>query len=157
MSEESRNFETQSVDAIAASSIHPSVRPRPLIAPERDLRQFSRGGFGCSFVLVVKRSAPIRSHDHRICVKSRRTHAADDDDDLHGCPTGFLHRKWEYSICCLRDVILKVEGNFSNNINKTSISGVKLRWTTLYFRDETSSPTSKPYYSPFRLLGRRIL
>ena len=29
---------------------------------------------------------------------------------------GFLHRKWKYYICCLRDVILKIERDLLNSI-----------------------------------------
>ena len=43
-----------------------------------------------------------------------------------------LHRKWEYSICCMRDVILKIERDVSNSIFDTLISGVKFSWTTLH-------------------------
>ena len=43
-----------------------------------------------------------------------------------------LHRKLKYSICCLKNVILKIERDLSNSISNTSISGVKFSWTTLY-------------------------
>ena len=42
------------------------------------------------------------------------------------------HRKLKYSICCLLDIILKIERDLSISIKNTSISGGKFRWTTLY-------------------------
>ena len=42
-----------------------------------------------------------------------------------------LHRKLKYSICCVRDVILKIERNLSNCKYNTLISDVKFSWTTL--------------------------
>ena len=38
----------------------------------------------------------------------------------------------KYSICCLRNVIVKIERDLSSIIYKTLISRVKFRWTTLY-------------------------
>ena len=48
-----------------------------------------------------------------------------------GDPTGFLHPKWNYSICCLRDVVLKIERDLSNYIYSNSISLLEFSWTTL--------------------------
>ena len=38
----------------------------------------------------------------------------------------------QYSICCLRDVMLKIERDPTNSIQNISISGVKFSWTTLF-------------------------
>ena len=49
-----------------------------------------------------------------------------------GRSTWILHWKLLYYICCLTDVVLRIERDLSNNIKNTSISGVKFGWTTLY-------------------------
>ena len=57
------------------TSEHLRLRPRPLIAPERDLRQFSRGGFGCTFVFklfIVRRQT--REDDTRRSSLTRSSH-----------------------------------------------------------------------------------
>ena len=46
-------------------------------------------------------------------------------------------------MCCLRDVILKIERDLSNNIWNTSISGDKFSWTTLYMHSTLSSSNER--------------
>ena len=44
-----------------------------------------------------------------------------------------LHQKGRYYLCCLRDVIVKIDRYLSNTIQDTLISGVYFSWTTPYF------------------------
>ena len=65
-----------------------------------------------------------------------------------------LHQIWKYCICCLRDVILKIERDLSNSKNNTSISGVKFSWTYLL---SSSQPSPTALVALYRIRGAILL